>query len=248
LGGSPRQIKVEIGDDIQTFDLSEVARIEFSGGGNGGYHAEAPPPPRDERPTLRRAPVILQPDDPGPSSPPAQPVAAAPQGPIEIPAQTNFVVRMIDAVDSETSQEGATFTASLDQPIIVNGQTVIPRGADAVVKLVNAQQSGRLTGKTELTLSLWSVKVNGKMVEINTQTISRASDPRGQKTAVMGAGGAVLGAIIGGIAGGGKGAAIGAGAGGAAGVGAEAATKGQRVKIPSETRLTFVLDSPVTIQ
>jgi hypothetical protein len=56
-----------------------------------------------------------------------------------------------------------------------------------------------------------------------------------------------VGAIIGAIAGGGKGAAIGAAAGGAAGAGAEIVTKGQRVKIPSETRLTFVIDNPVRI-
>jgi len=57
----------------------------------------------------------------------------------------------------------------------------------------------------------------------------------------------VLGAIIGGIAGGGKGAVIGAGAGGAAGAGVEEVTKGQRVKVPSETRLTFVLDTAIRI-
>jgi hypothetical protein len=63
----------------------------------------------------------------------------------------------------------------------------------------------------------------------------------------MAAGGAIVGAVIGGIAGGGKGAVIGAGAGGAVGAGAEAATRGPRVKIPAETRLTFVLDNAVSI-
>jgi hypothetical protein len=63
----------------------------------------------------------------------------------------------------------------------------------------------------------------------------------------MTAGGAGLGAIIGGIAGGGKGAAIGAGAGAGAGLGVEVLTKGQRVHLPSETRLTFVLDVAVRI-
>jgi uncharacterized protein YcfJ len=63
----------------------------------------------------------------------------------------------------------------------------------------------------------------------------------------MAAGGAIVGAVIGGIAGGGKGAGIGAAAGAGAGTGVELATKGQKVKIPSETRLTFVLDNPVKI-
>jgi hypothetical protein len=128
---------------------------------------------------------------------------------------------------------------------MVNGQTVIPRGADATVKLVDAKESGKLTGTAELTLSLQSVRVNGRMVDINTQSVSRESGSRGARTAKIAGGTAAVGAIIGAIAGGGKGAAIGAGAGAAAGAGAEVVTKGQKVKIPSETRLTFVLDTPV---
>jgi len=131
--------------------------------------------------------------------------------------------------------------------VTVGGETIIPRGADVVVKLVDAQQSGKLTGRAELTLDLMSVKVNGQVVDINTQSISRQSDSRGQQTAKVAGGTAAVGAIIGAIAGGGKGAAIGAGAGGAAGAGAEAVTHGQRVKVPSETRLTFVLNTAINI-
>jgi len=47
------------------------------------------------------------------------------------------------------------------------------------------------------------------------------------------------------LAGGGKGAAIGTVAGAGAGTAAEVATKGQRVHIPSETRLTFTLQQAV---
>jgi len=92
-----------------------------------------------------------------------------------------------------------------------------------------------------------SVKVDGRMLDINTQTVSRESASRGARTAKVAGGTAAVGAIIGAIAGGGKGAAIGAGAGAAAGAGAEVVTAGQRVKIPSETRLTFVLDNAVRI-
>ena len=155
--------------------------------------------------------------------------------------------RMIDGVDSEVNRVGQTFAASMDQPVVLNGETIIPRGADAVVKLVDSKESGKLTGRAELTLDLMSVKVNGQMVDINTQSVSRESDSRGQRTAKVAGGTAAVGAIIGAIAGGGKGAVIGAGAGGAAGVGAEEVTKGQRVKVPSETRLTFVLDTSIRI-
>jgi hypothetical protein len=243
LGGTARQLRVDTGDRIVTLDVADVVRIEF------GDSAPAPASSDDGRPRLRRAqpssqPTILRPDD---DPPPAPAAAPTPGAPVELTAGTNLVVRMIDGVDSEVASVGQTFAASMDEPVVLNGETIIPRGAEVVVKLVNVQQSGKLTGRAELTLALMSVKVNGKVVNIDTQSISRESDSRGQRTATVAGGGAVLGAVIGGIAGGGKGAVIGAGAGGAAGAGAEAATKGQRVKVPSETRLTFVLDAAVSI-
>jgi uncharacterized protein YcfJ len=85
------------------------------------------------------------------------------------------------------------------------------------------------------------------MVDINTENVSRESGSRGEKTAKVAGAGAVIGGVLGGVLGGGKGAVGGAAAGGAAGAGVEAVTKGQQVKVPSETRLTFVLDTPVTI-
>jgi hypothetical protein len=161
-----------------------------------------------------------------------------------LPAGTNLVIRMIEAVDSETNRVGQSFRASLDQPVMVDGQTAIPRGADAVVKLVEAKDSGKLTGRADLTLALQSVSINGHFVDINTQSISKEGASQGEKTAKVAGGTAAVGAVIGAIAGGGKGAAIGAGAGAAAGAGSQVIMGGQHVKVPSETRLTFVLDNP----
>ena len=82
-------------------------------------------------------------------------VAAAPAPAttgVQIPAGTNFVVRMIDAVDSETNRVGQTFPASLDEAVTVDGRTMMPRGADVVVKLVDDKESGKLTGRAELAL------------------------------------------------------------------------------------------------
>ena len=229
LGGTARQIRMEVGDRIQTFDVGEVSSLNFGGASastGGGEPLAAPPADRNV------------------------PLAAPPAGAAgrqELAAGTNFVVRMIDAVDSEKNSIGQTFNASMDEPVMVNGEQVIPRGADVIIKLVDDKQSGKLAGKTVLTLSLQSVRVNGRLVDINTQSVSQASGSRTGRTAKMAGGGAALGAIIGGIAGGGKGAAVGAGVGAGAGAGVQLATKGQRVHIPSETRLTFVLDVPVKI-
>ena len=299
VGGTAHQVQIEVAGTVQTFDVADVYRIEFSGNAPAPVDPDRPalrraPDSADSgRPTLRRAPdadadsgqptlhrapdagadsgqptlhrapdadadsgqptprrsdsgntvAILKPgEEPSVSS---RPSAAPAQ--IMLPEGTNFVVRMIDAVDSDKVTVGQNYSAALDEPVAIDGQTAIPRGADVVVKLVNAKDAGKFTGRAELTLALWTVKVNGKEVDVNTQTITRQGDSRGQRTGTMAAGGAIVGAVIGGIAGGGKGAAIGAGAGGAAGAGAEAATKGPRVKIPAETRLTFVLDNAVSL-
>jgi hypothetical protein len=205
----------------------------------------APPAPRHSDSGTETVTILKPGAEPSVSSRPASPLPPPP--PVVLPEGTNFVVRMIDAVDSEKATVGATYNAALDEPVAIDAQTLIPRGADAVVKLVEAKQAGKFTGRAELTLALWTVTVNGKAVDVNTQTVTRQSDARGQKTGAMAAGGAIVGAVIGGIAGGGKGAAIGAGAGGAAGAGAEAVVKGPHVKIAAETRLTFVLDNAVTL-
>jgi hypothetical protein len=227
LGGTARTIKMEVGDAIRTFDVTDIATLQFTAAAAQAAAA----------PAVQAAPARV-----------SQPVAQnADVAGIEIPSGTNIVVRMIDAVDSEKNSIGQTFQASLDEPVIINGQTVIERGADAVIKLIDNKQSGKLTGTTQLSLDLLSVKVNGRMADINTQSVTQTSSSRGSRTAKMAGGGAALGAIIGAIAGGGKGAAIGAGAGAAAGTGAEIATKGQKVHVPSETRLTFVVDTPVRI-
>jgi hypothetical protein len=166
---------------------------------------------------------------------------------MELPAGTVLTVRMIDPVDSEVSRVGETFRASIDEPVVVGSDQVIPRGADVVVKLVDDKQSGKISGKTELTLDLVSVFVNGKMVDINTESVTRESSSRTGRSGKVIGGTAALGAIIGALAGGGKGAAIGAAGGAGVGTAAQVATKGQRVHIPSETRLTFTLEYPVRI-
>jgi hypothetical protein len=261
LGGTARQVRVDTGERVQTIDVSDISRIEFSSPSEQAEFAPpapapppapaaapAPPAPaapparaaEDSRPVLRRE-GVLRPE-------PAPAAAARPRGgSVELPAGTNLVIRMIDGVDSDVNRVGQTFTASIDEPVVLNGETVVPRGADAVVKLVDSKDSGTFTGRSALTLDLMSVKVDGKLVDLNTQTVSQESDSRGERTAKVAGGTAAVGAIIGAIAGGGKGAAIGAAAGGAAGAGSQVITKGQRVKIPSETRLTFALETPVKI-
>jgi len=242
LGGTSRQVRMEVDNSIQTFEIDRISGIQFGSGTAAPAVRPADPAPRPDdspRPQARERGNVFRPDT-------SSETVAARSG-MELPAGTVLTVRMIDPVDSEVSHVGETFRASIDEPVVVGDQQVIPRGADVVVKLVDDKQSGKISGKTELTLDLVSVFVNGKIVDVNTEAVTRESSSRGGRSGKVIGGTAALGAIIGALAGGGKGAAIGAASGAGVGTAAQVATKGQRVRIPSETRLTFTLEYPVHI-
>lgn len=237
LGGDSRQVRMVVGEKIQTFSIPDIAKIEF---GSAATSAAAPPAPAPAPPRSEGLqPSRVQADTSGP-----RPVETASA---DIPAGTNMVIRLIDPVDSEVDKLGQTYRASLDEPIVLNGETVVPRGADIIAKLVEDRQSGKLTGKTVITIDLVSIKVNGKLLDIDTEEVERSSGSRTAKSGKIAGSLAALGAIVGGIAGGGKGAAIGAVSGAGAGAGVQVLTKGEKVRIPSETRLTFTLQNPVRL-
>jgi hypothetical protein len=154
---------------------------------------------------------------------------------------------MIDSVDSSVNHTGEIFHAMLEAPIMVDNDVIIPRGADIYVRLSSASSAGHMTGKSELHLELIKLDFQGRSYPLVSSTYSLAGSSRGKNTAEKVGGGAVLGAVIGAIAGGGKGAAIGAGVGGAGGAVWNGVTRGKKVKIPSETRLDFQLEQPVTV-
>lgn len=191
----------------------------------------------------------------GPSSPaPAvtPPVAPVEPGPppverVTIPAGTTVSVRMVDGLDSEVNQVGDTFRASLDSPLRVEGRVVAPAGADVQGRVTDVKSAGRFKGRSELTLQLTRLQMNGKSYELESSVWNAKGRSEGKQTAAAVGGGAALGAIIGAIAGGGKGAAIGSVAGAGAGGGVSAATKGKQIKVQPEDVLQFRLTNDVTV-
>jgi hypothetical protein len=241
LGGDSRAIRLVVGEKVQSISIPDIARIEF---GTAADSAASPPPAQYQDPAPPPAPGSLQPSrlDNAPAN--SQPAETSM---VEIPAGTNLVIRLIDPVDSETDKLGQTYRATLDEPIVVSGETLVPRGADVTAKLVDDKQSGKIAGTTVMTLALVSLTVNGRPLDITTGEVSQASASRGARSAKVIGGTAAVGAIAGAIFGGGKGAAVGTAAGAGIGTAAQVATKGQKVKIPSETRLTFSLQNPVRL-
>ena len=122
---------------------------------------------------------------------------------------------------------------------------VIPRGADVVTKLVSAKTSGRILGRSELTLDLVSISVNGRTIDLATEEVTTSGKSRSRQSAGVIGGTTALGAVLGGVAGGGKGAAVGALAGAGAGSAIQILTKGSQLRIPAETWLKFVLQQPL---
>jgi hypothetical protein len=172
---------------------------------------------------------------------------AAAQQSLELPAGTQITVRMIDNIDSVRNDPGSVFRASIDQPVLIDGREVIRRGSDAVVTLVGLEKPGHIAGAGSLTLRLKWITVDGKAVDVTSNSVITKSESRGNRSAKVIGGTAALGALIGGIAGGGRGAAIGAGSGAAAGTLGQVLTSGPRVKVPAETQLTFSLQEAIKL-
>jgi hypothetical protein len=230
LGGTQSNIRFRVKGEVKLYPISDVLAITFgSTSGSSGPAAAAPPPP------------------PPPTSRATSRSAAGTQS-VTIPAGTKLLVRMIDGVDSETNKVGDRFRASLEEDLVVDGIVVAPRNADVAGRLAEVKEAGRLTGKSELKLELTEIVINGQTYNITSGEYEVAGKSRGGDTAKKVAIGAAVGAAVGAIAGGGKGAAIGAGVGAGAGTAIQVFTKGEQVKVPSETMLEFGLEQALTVR
>ena len=189
-----------------------------------------------------------------PPAPAPRPAAAAPAAApapvkktVTVPSGTPINVRLTQDIDADASKAGQLFTSVVDDPVMLGGNIVIPRGAQAMVQAVKVEQSGKMKGSDKVSLKLNGIKFGGNVYQVTTAYVETKGKGEGSKTARKVAGGTGLGAIVGGIAGGGKGAAIGAAVGAVGGT-AIAAGGEEHLKIPAETRLTFNLSAAVNIQ
>ncbi len=166
---------------------------------------------------------------------------------VTIDSGTSLSVRLADTIDSNKNQPGDTFRATLDSPIYSGDQLAIPEGATVVGRVVEVKDSGRFTGTPQLALELTTLSINNRQYPIRTNQYTKQGGSQGSRTAKTVGGGAAIGALIGAIAGGGKGAAIGAGVGAAGGGAVQAARGTQSLHLGPEARLSFRLDSPVSV-
>jgi len=199
----------------------------------------AEPPPVNPAPQVASAPAEAEP--PAPLPPPPTPQKYT------VPADTVISVRLIDALDSTQNKAGDIFHATLRSPISVDDQIVVPAGADVEGRVVESENAGRFSGHAALKLELTRLTSHGHSYPLYTADFDRTTANRGKGSAETVGAGAAIGAIIGAIAGGGKGAGIGTLAGAGAGAAGRAARKGKGIHLPSETVLSFRLQSPLTV-
>jgi hypothetical protein len=129
----------------------------------------------------------------------------------------------------------------------VNGKVVVPAGAEALGKVVEAVPQGRFKGAAVLRLVLESVTVNADSYDVKTTSVNRYLKGKGKRTAAMIGGGAGGGALIGGLAGGGKGALIGTAVGAGEGTEGAAYTGNKEIVLSAESTLSFKLARPLTV-
>ncbi len=165
-----------------------------------------------------------------------------------LPTGTVVTVRLGQAIGSKMSANGDNFSATVAKPVEVGGKAVVPVGAEASGRVVEAVAQGRFKGGAVLRLVLESVTINGEARDVKTSSVSRNLKGKGKRTAALIGGGAGAGALIGGLAGGGKGALIGAAAGAGAGTAGAAYTGNKEIVLPAESILSFTLKEPITIK
>jgi hypothetical protein len=183
------------------------------------------------------------------SNPAPEPAATrrAVAPPVIVASGTVIPVRLEQALSSDSVQPGQAFVADLAQPVTVNGQTAIPKGAKVKGVVVAAASAGHFEGRSELSLRLTSVSYNGQSYDVSAQDLMKYGPSRGQRTAKVVGGGAVGGALLGALFGGKKGAAIGAAVGSGAGAAAQQGTKPAQVVYPAETVLNFTLSQNLSV-
>jgi hypothetical protein len=167
---------------------------------------------------------------------------------LTVPAGSLITVRIDQMLSSDLNEPGDAFSATLAQPIVVDGIVVANRGQVVAGRVVETQKAGRVQGVSRLGVELTELTLaDGQQVPVETQFVRARGPSSGGRDAAAIAGTAGMGALIGGAAEGGLGAGIGAAAGAAAaGIGV-LLTRGRPTELFPESVLTFRTEYPVAI-
>src|SRR5450759_4577347 len=206
---------------------------------NGGWRRWNDPPPapapqaqpaapdvQDQDPTqpVARVDAYGQPQQPQPQQQQQQqqqqqrndrPPAAVPRyglpAEVTIKPGTFVIVRVEQELSSDRNQQGDVFSASLAQPIVVDGVVVAQRGQTVMGRVAEAMKAGRAQGTSRLALQLTGFTLaDGTQANVQSQLVNRNGQTSVGRDVATVATTTALGAAIGAAADWGRGAAIGA--------------------------------------
>lgn len=184
----------------------------------------------------------------------------AAQTPAPVPAGTAMMVRLDTTLATFSNKVGDQFQASLTQPVVVNGQTLIPAGSKVEGRVTKVTEPRRISGKPTIGIlpeavilptgerfyldaTLTDTNVKGSNVNNEGQFKGSTHDRR---DTIEQGGGTAGGMVIGGLVGGPVGVLVG-GAIGAGGTTGHWLARHHSAVLPAGTELTLELNRPMTM-
>jgi len=197
----------------------------------------------DARASGRSLPGTLGPGTSARDSRPAATTGRGGDSP-EIPAGTEFDVRLERSLSSESAQVEDRFEATTLVDLRDGDRVIVPSGSTMHGIVNGVTKAGRIERKGSLKVAFERITIKNRSYPIHG-SVQQALESEGIRGEIgkIGAGagvGAVLGAILGGV----KGAAIGILIGGG---GVTAATDGEDVHLAAGTILRVRLDAPLSV-
>ncbi len=102
--------------------------------------------------------------------------------PTAVPAGTPLAVHLQTSLSSATARPGDAFEATLDEPILVRGRVVAPRGAKVTGIVLDARAAGELQEAGYMRLALTAVDLNGQSLPVQTSSIFVKRGSHAQRT------------------------------------------------------------------
>jgi hypothetical protein len=91
----------------------------------------------------------------------------------QLPEGTPIPIRLQSALSSASAHAGDSFSATVDEPVVIDGQTLIDRSTPATGRVLEAKPSTNSPGRAPgyLRIVLVSLKIGGRPVMIETSSI-----------------------------------------------------------------------------
>jgi hypothetical protein len=190
-----------------------------------------------------------------PAPPPTpEPTRAAPPAPAPtpkpkvVPAGTALAIVLEQELTTKTAKAEDPVAASLADDVTVDGEVLLPKGAEVHGSVVSALRSGRTKGRARIVVAFTEVRVNSRSYPIEATGFDITAGSSKGKDAKIAGGAAAAGVLIGGIAGGGSGALKGGLLGGAAGGAAVLATRGVEVDLKAGSQYKIELKKSLRVR